>query len=192
MRETQPDVWHRTGRLSLASTMLCSIFLGAWAPTAESEACATGMWNHQTRQWDDVVLDIVAGSPAFEHAGRLKLMLGEVDTAGGRKVGSLSPYFIERYGFSPGMTTFFLAFYSLLTFYPSDTILLPFTSDYLSTFLSLTPSPSDAVLSFGPMDIMLTTAPHYLPNRLYTLFPHPAQEPTEKRRYVAMLMSRYV
>lgn len=172
MRETQPDVWHRTGRLSLASTMLCSLLLGAWAPTAESEACATGMWNHPTRQWDDAVLEIVAGSPAFEHAGRLKLMLGEVDTAGGRKVGNISSYFVDRYGFSP------------------DTILLPFTSDYLSTYLSLTPAPSDAVLSFGPMDIMLTTAPQYLPNRLYTLFPHPAQEPTEKRRYIAMLMSR--
>lgn len=37
---------------------------------------------------------------------------------------------------------------------------------------------------------MLTTAPLYLPNRLYTLFPHPAQDANEKRRYIAMLMSR--
>lgn len=41
------------------------------------------------------------------------------------------------------------------------------------------------------MDYLLTAAPHYLPNRLYTLFPHPAQEPNEKRRYIAMVMSRY-
>lgn len=73
-----------------------------------------------------------------------------------------------------------------------DTILTPFTSDYLSSYLSLCPASTDVVIQFGPMDSMLTTAPHYLPNRLYTLFPHPAQEPNEKRRYVAMLMSRFV
>ncbi|KLO05458.1 hypothetical protein SCHPADRAFT_839369, partial [Schizopora paradoxa] len=91
---------------------------------------------------------------------------------GGRKVGNISGYFVDRFGFSP------------------DCILVPFTSDYLSTYLSLCPSPTDAVISFGPMDFMLTTAPLYLPNRLYTLFPHPAQDANEKRRYVAMLMSR--
>ncbi|THH06414.1 hypothetical protein EW145_g4109 [Phellinidium pouzarii] len=173
MRETQPDIWRRTGRLTLASTLLCSLFLGGWAPTSESEACATGMWSHSQRAWDDAVLELVAGSSAFEHAGRLKMMLGDVDTlGGGRKVGHIASYFVERYGFS------------------SDAILTPFTSDYLSTYLSLCPSPTDAVISFGPMDTMLTTAPHYLPNRLYTLFPHPAQEPNEKRRYIAMLTSR--
>ncbi|KAH8109625.1 actin-like ATPase domain-containing protein [Phellopilus nigrolimitatus] len=173
MRETQPDVWRRTGRISLASTLLCSLLLGGWAPSSESEACATGMWSHPQRAWDEGVLEIVAGSNSFEHMGRLKMMLGDVDVqGGGRKIGSISPYFVERYGFSP------------------DTILTPFTSDYLSTYLSLCPSPTDAVLSFGPMDVMLTTAPHYLPNRLYTLFPHPAQEPNEKRRYIVMLTSR--
>ena len=67
---------------------------------------------------------------------------------------------------------------------------MPFTSDYLSTYLSLCPSPSDAVVSFGPMDFMLTAAPVYVPNRLYTLLPHPAQDANEKRRYIVMLMSR--
>lgn len=69
--------------------------------------------------------------------------------------------------------------------------MLPFTSDYLSTYLSLCPSPNDTVLSFGPMDIMLAPASQYVPNSLYTLVPHPAQEPNEKRRYVAVLMNRY-
>src|SRR5882762_4745827 len=71
-----------------------------------------------------------------------------------------------------------------------DTMVTQFISDYLSTYLSLCPSPADAVLSFGPMDVMLTPAQHYLPTRLYSLFPHPAQDSNEKRRYVAMLTSR--
>lgn len=103
VRETNSEAWRRTGRITLASTLLCSLLLGAWAPTAESEACATGMWSHAQRCWDDGVLEIVAGSPAFEHAGRLKMMLGDVDAAGGgRKVGNISSYFVERFGFSPG------------------------------------------------------------------------------------------
>jgi xylulokinase len=40
------------------------------------------------------------------------------------------------------------------------------------------------------MDIMLTPAQHYIPTRLYNIFPHPAQDPAEKRRYIAILSSR--
>lgn len=72
----------------------------------------------------------------------------------------------------------------------TETIVTPFTSDYLSAYLSVCPSPSDAVLSFGPMDVLMTPAPHYLPTRLFHLFPHPAQDSSEKRRYVAILSSR--
>ena len=52
------------------------------------------------------------------------------------------------------------------------------------------PTPSDAVLSFGPMDALLAPATNYIPTRLYTLFPHPAQDASERRRYVLMLSSR--
>ena len=71
-----------------------------------------------------------------------------------------------------------------------DTIVAPFSSDYLSSYLSLLPSPNDAVLSFGPMDTLFTPAQHYIPTRLYNLFPHPAQDSGEKRKYIAVLSSR--
>ena len=38
----------------------------------------------------------------------------------------------------------------------------------------------------------MTPAPHYLPARLYHIYPHPAQDPSEKRRYVAILSTRFV
>ena len=41
------------------------------------------------------------------------------------------------------------------------------------------------------MDFLLTSAPHYLPSRLYSVYPHPAQDPSEKRKYISMLTSRY-
>lgn len=101
VRETHADAWARTGRLTLASAFLASLLLGGWAPLAEAEACATGIWAHASRGWDDLVLEVVAGSK--EEAARLRVMLGEVDVSGGgKKIGNIAPYFVERYGFSPG------------------------------------------------------------------------------------------
>ncbi|KAF8129871.1 hypothetical protein EV363DRAFT_1336911 [Boletus edulis] len=171
------DVWARTGKVQLASTFIASMVVGEWVNMGEAEACATGMWTHTGGQgsstqghWDEGVLEIVGGSR--EEGRRIRGWLGEVDSASGRKVANISRYLCERFGFEP------------------DTVVTPFTSDYLSTYLSLCPSPGDAVLSLGPMDTLLTPAQHYHPTRLYNLFPHPAQDTGEKRRYIAMLTSR--
>lgn len=186
VRESWPqEVWARTGRLQLASAFLGSLITGKWTSMSEAEACATGLWVHGGNQnaasllghapgqgfWDEGVLDIVGGSR--EEGRRVRGWFGDVDVSGGgRRLGNVSRYLVERYSFDP------------------DTIVAPFTSDYLSTYLSLCPSAGDAVLSFGPMDTLLTPAQHYIPTRLYNLFPHPAQDPGEKRKYIAVLCSR--
>ena len=74
------------------------------------------------------------------------------------------------------------------------TTLTPFSSDYLSSYLSLLPSPNDAVLSFGPVDTLLTPAQCYIPTLscLYNLFPHPVKDSAEKWKYIAVLSSRYL
>ncbi|KAH9920985.1 actin-like ATPase domain-containing protein [Amylocystis lapponica] len=178
VREAWPDVWARTGRVQVASSFLASLMCGGLVGMGEAEACATGLWVHGAMpgangqsHWDEGVMEIVGGNR--EEGRRIWAWLGDVDVSGGRRrIGNVSRYLVERYGFDP------------------DAIVTPFTSDYLSTYLSLCPSPSDAVLSFGPMDAMLAPASHYLPTRLYNLFPHPAQDASEKRRYVVMLTSR--
>jgi hypothetical protein len=73
-----------------------------------------------------------------------------------------------------------------------ETIVAPFTSDFLASYLSQLPSAGDAVLSFGPIDTLLAPAQHYIPTRLYNLFPHPAQDATEKRKYIAVINNRYI
>ncbi|KAI0300008.1 actin-like ATPase domain-containing protein [Multifurca ochricompacta] len=161
VRETSPETWARTGRIQIASAFLASLVAGTWIGIAESEAC----------HWDDEVIEYIAGSR--EEAWRVRGWLGDVDVSGGgRRVATVSRYLVDRYGFEP------------------DTIIASFTADYLSTYLSLVPSPSDAILSFGPMDFLLTSATHYLPSRLYSIYPHPAQDPSEKRKYIVMLTSR--
>ncbi|KAH7868927.1 uncharacterized protein C8R40DRAFT_1060708 [Lentinula edodes] len=181
VREAWPqEVWARTGRIQVASAFLSSLVCGKWVPMSEAEACATGLWVHgvngQQGYWDEGVLDIVGGSR--EEGRRVRGWLGEVDVSGGgRKVGNVSRYLVDRFGFDP------------------ETIVTSFTSDYLASYLSCVPSsdPSTgatAVLQFGPMDMLLTPAARYIPSQSYSLFPHPAQDPTEKRRYVAVLTSR--
>ncbi|KAL1705558.1 hypothetical protein EV121DRAFT_203414 [Schizophyllum commune] len=179
VRQTWPqDVWARTGRLQLASAFLASLICGKWVPMGEADACATGIWVHSANpsangqgHWDEGILDFVGGSR--EEGRRVRGWLGDVDvTGGGRRVSNVSRYLVDRYGFDP------------------ETTVTPFMPDYLSTYLSLCPSPTDAVLSFGPMDHLLTPAQHYNPTCLYNLFPHPAQDPGEKRRYIAVLSSR--
>ncbi|KAF5345646.1 hypothetical protein D9756_011239 [Leucocoprinus leucothites] len=183
VRETwQQEVWARTGRIQLASAFLCSLLTGKWIPMGEAEACATGMWVHSTTpgtpsHWDEGTLDIVGGSR--EEGRRVRGWLGDVDTTGGgRRAGNVSRYLVERYRFDPDMAAII------------DTLVTPFTSDYLAAYLSLCPSPNDAILSFGPMDMLLTPAQNYIPTRMYNLFPHPAQDSGEKRRYIAALCNR--
>ncbi|KAH9995286.1 hypothetical protein BJV77DRAFT_991732 [Russula vinacea] len=166
VHETSPETWARTGRVQIASAFLASLISGTWINIGETEACATGMYVYASG-----VIEYIAGSR--EEAWRVRGWLGDVDVSGGgRRVATVSRYLVDRYGFEP------------------DTTIASFTADYLATYLSLVPSPSDAILSFGPMDFLLTSAPHYLPNRLYSVFPHPAQDPSEKRKYISMLTSR--
>jgi xylulokinase len=55
------------------------------------------------RAWDDAAVEVVSGTNAPEEIARVKRMLGEVDTSGGgRRVGNISPYFVERYRFNAG------------------------------------------------------------------------------------------
>lgn len=169
-------VWSKTGRVQLASSFLASLVSGKWVPMGEAEACATGMWSGQ---WDDLVLDIVGGSR--EEGRRVRGWLGEVDTSSGgaRVVGLVGRYLVERYGFDP------------------ETIVTGFTTDYLAAYLSVSPAlnpgssaggDADAVLQFGPMDMMLTPATTWRPSRFYNLFPHPAQDLSveRERRYIGV------
>lgn len=208
VREAWPDAWRSTGRVQVASAFLASLVCGGLVPISEAEACATGFWVHSQAggtsvpqtvgtgsqgHWDELVLEIVSGNR--EEARRVRGWLGEVDLSGGRRrIGTVSRYLVDRYGFDPGtyiMRNIVIRQWTKFQL-GVDTIVTPFSSDYLATYLSLCPTPSDAVLSFGPMDVMLAPAASYVPTRFYNLFPHPAQDTNEKRRYVAMLVSRCV
>ncbi|GJJ14403.1 hypothetical protein Clacol_008667 [Clathrus columnatus] len=75
------------------------------------------------------------------------------------------------------------------------TTVQPFTSTHLATYLSLVPTTSDSVLSFGAQDAMIFSSPSppSTPSRhnlLAQILPHPAQDPSEPRRWVSVLTAR--
>ncbi|KIJ29777.1 hypothetical protein M422DRAFT_214834, partial [Sphaerobolus stellatus SS14] len=171
IREGAPEAWSRAGRVLLASTALASIFLGAWASVGEAEAAGTGMWDAAKGAWDREVLDAVAGGSA--PGKKLSEMLGSVESDGGKSLGNIARYFVERFGFD------------------KDTTIHPFTSSHLATYLSLVPTSSDALLAFGATDMLLCAAPDPpRASRIHALLPHPAQDPSEPKRWIAMLSSR--
>lgn len=104
IREAWPsDVWTKTGKVQVASSFLGSLICGKWVGMGEAEAAATGMWVHGGQQdgyWDEGVMEIVGGSR--EEGRKIRGWLGEVELAGGKRVGHVSKYMVDRYGFDPG------------------------------------------------------------------------------------------
>jgi xylulokinase len=101
VREGDSDGWAVTERVMLASAFLATLLLGKWAPMSESEIVATGLWDHPKGWWDESMLDLLCGTK--EGTKQLMKMLGEVERSGAKHLGTVAPYFVDRYGLSRGL-----------------------------------------------------------------------------------------
>jgi xylulokinase len=99
LRDTKPEIWAKTTRISVASGFLCSILSGKTVGFYEAEAAATGLYSLPKEQWEDKVLQIVAGS---DGTGKLKTSLGGVERNAAIPVGRVSTYFTAKYGLDGG------------------------------------------------------------------------------------------
>ncbi|BGP13018.1 hypothetical protein JCM10213v2_000937 [Rhodosporidiobolus nylandii] len=132
-------VVERSGRITLESGLLAAIFLGRLAPLDASDACSSNLFNPVSQDWDDDVLDFVLSAGGAdpdmqpgEGARRGRELLGDVEADGGAELGKISPYFVQRFGFSP------------------DCIIAPFSGPDPSTFLSFPLYSSPAPLALAP------------------------------------------
>lgn len=95
------------------------------APIDEADACGMNLYNIVTRTWDDDILSAVAGCGPNPNSGdvhpeserktgyeggltgeRLRDMLGEVERDGGKIIGKVAGWFVQRFGFDPGSFPF--------------------------------------------------------------------------------------
>ncbi|KAF1823662.1 putative D-Xylulose kinase [Dissoconium aciculare CBS 342.82] len=153
-REKYPDHYASTSRISLVSSFLASIFLGDVAPIDISDVGGTNLWDTHRGAWHEDLLSLAAGgSPAA--AADLRAKLGAVPEDGGATFGTVSPYFIGRYGF------------------PSDCRIIAFTGDNPATILSLPLRASDAMVSLGTSTTFLMSTSEYKPDPAYHFMNHP-------------------
>ncbi|KAL2181235.1 xylulose kinase-like protein [Thermothelomyces heterothallicus CBS 202.75] len=162
LRKKLPDMYANTSRISLVSSFLASLFLGAVAPMDISDACGMNLWDIAANNWSEPLLELTAGA---DGVAELRSKLGEVRLDGGGSMGRISGYFTSKYGFSPNCEV------------------APFTGDNPATILALPLRPLDAIVSLGTSTTFLMSTPVYKPDPSYHFFNHP----TTPGQYMFML-----
>lgn len=110
------------------------------------------LWDIKAGDWSQRLLHLAAGSDGVDD---LRKKLGIVREDGGGSLGSISSYFVERYGFT------------------KDCSITPFTGDNPATILALPLRPLDAIVSLGTSTTFLMSTPNYVPDSTYHFFNHP-------------------
>lgn len=175
LHRLNPDTYAATARISLVSSFAASILLGTITFIEEADACGMNIYNVQKGDYDDELVALAAGvhptiDGALENdtkAGVLALRekLGAIKPISYESDGAISPYFVERYGFSP------------------DTQIYAFTGDNLATIISLPLAQNDILVSLGTSTTVLLITENYTPSSQYHLFKHP----TMPKHYMGMI-----
>ena len=148
-----PEKYEKTVRISLVSSWIATIFLGKFAPFDISDVCGMNLWDINAGTWCEKTLALTSGTFGIES---LKQKLGyHVPEDGGVDLGTISPYFVQRFSFS------------------SDCRVIASTGDNPSTILALPLRPNDAIVSLGTSSTFLMSTLEYLPDPSVHFFNHP-------------------
>jgi xylulokinase len=157
-----PEAYVKTTRISLVSSFLATLLLGKFAPFDISDVCGMNLWDIKAGRWNEKLLALAAGSHGIDD---LKSKLGDVPEDGGVHLGSISKYFIDRYGFNSKCT------------------IIASTGDNPSTILALPLRQNDAMVSLGTSTTFLMSTPEYKPDPSVHFF----NSPTTAGLYMFML-----
>lgn len=161
-KSQHPKNYENTSRISLISSFLASVLLGEVAPIDISDVCGMDLWDIKKGEWNEKLLELTAGVDGKEE---LRSKLGTVYEDGGKNLGSIADYYVERYGFSKKCTVCLM------------------TGDNPATILALPLRPLDAIVSLGTSTTFLMATPKYVPDPAYHFF----NSPTTAGIYMFML-----
>ena len=124
--KTEPEAYTETSHIHLVSSFLCSVLVGANAPIDTGDGAGMNLVNIETWQWDAELLDATAPG-LLDKLPEVKL--------GDTVVGSVSEYFVKKFGFS------------------SDVPVTIFTGDNPSSLVGMgAGKPGKVVVSLGTSD----------------------------------------
>ncbi|CAL8313047.1 unnamed protein product [Merluccius merluccius] len=125
IRQTRPDQFQNTERISLVSSFAASLFLGDYAAIDYSDGSGMNLLDIRNRCWSEACLGFTAPG--------LKELLGHPQPSA-TVLGDVSPYLVSRYGFSEGCSV------------------VAFTGDNPASFAGMKLREGDVAVSLGTSD----------------------------------------
>ncbi|KAK2446318.1 xylulose kinase [Trifolium repens] len=153
----QPEIYNNTERISLVSSFMASLFIGAYAAIDHSDGAGMNLMDIKEKAWSKVALEATAAD--------LESKLGNLAPAYG-VAGNIASYFVERYNFN------------------KDCLVIQWSGDNPNSVAGLTLNiPGDLAISLGTSDtvFMITKDPN--PGLEGHVFP----SPVDAEGYMVML-----
>jgi xylulokinase len=146
----QPADYARTAEIHLVSSFIASLLVGRSAPIDHGDGAGMNLLELQTGEWNPALLEATAP----ELGAKLR-----APVASATPVGTIAPYFVEKYGFAPA------------------TPVIAFTGDNPSSLVGMGAAiPGRVVVSLGTSDTVFAamTAPRVDPRGYGNVFGNPA------------------